>query len=345
MADMIERISQATPKSKMRGLRGIATKLGAETLGLALALIAVIVVFSFLTPRFLTLANFDSVAFQLPELGLLTLAMLMPIISGGINLAVTFTANICGLTLAWVLHANGGPDASLLAFMLGSILAIGVGGGSGMVMGSVIAYTGAHPILVSLSMMIFLRGLGEFLTRGGDISGFPEFIQPLGHGSLFGVPIPLLILLGAGVIWHILMSRTRLGFGTYMIGSNIEATRYSGINTKRVLVLIYTLSGAMCGLAGIIMMARFNSVRVGHGESYLLITVLACFLGGVNPFGGFGRVIPVFLALIILQLLSSGLNLLGASQHLATAIWGLLLVGVMILRWISGQLRFEFLRG
>ena len=339
---MTETISQVTMKPKREGWRGLSAKLGTETLGLGLALIAVVMVFSFLSPRFLTLATFNSVAFQLPELGLLTLAMLMPIISGGINLAITFTANICGLTLAWILHANGGPDASLLVFVLGSLLAIGVGTASGLVMGPVIAYTGAHPILVSLSMMIFLRGLGEFLTRGGDISGFPEFIQPLGHGSLFGIPIPLLILIGAVAIWHILMSRTRLGFGTYMIGSNIEATRYSGVNTKRVLVLIYALSGAMCAIAGIIMMARFNSVRVGHGESYVLITVLACFLGGVNPFGGFGKVFSVFLALIILQLLSSGLNLLGASQHLATAIWGLLLVGVMILRWVTGQLRFEF---
>ena len=154
------------------------------------------------------------------------------------------------------------------------------------------------------------------------------------------MPIPLLILLGAVFVWHILMTRTRLGFSNYMVGSNIEATRYSGISTRRVITLIYALSGAMCALAGIIMVARFNSVRVGHGESYLLITVLACFLGGVNPFGGFGKVVSVFLALVILQVLSSGLNLLGASQHLATAIWGIMLVGVMILRWVAGQLNF-----
>jgi simple sugar transport system permease protein len=264
----------------------------------------------------------------------------MPIISGGLNLSITFTANICGLTLAWVLHANGGPGAGISAFVIGSVLSIGVGTASGLLMGAVVAYTRAHPILVSLSMMIFLRGLGEFVTRGGDISGFPEYIQPLGHGQIFGIPIPLLILLVAVATWQVLMSRTRLGFNTYMIGSNIEATRYSGINTNRVLVLIYALSGAMCAIAGIIMVARFNSVRVGHGESYLLITVLACFLGGVNPFGGFGKVLSVFSALIILQLLSSGLNLLGASQHLATAVWGLLLLGVMILRWVSGHLDF-----
>jgi len=333
-----ENISQAAMKTNPGGWRGLAAKLDSETLGLGLALIIVVTVFSFLSPRFLTLATFNSVAFQLPELGLLTLAMLMPIVSGGINLAITFTANICGLTLAWVLHANGGPDASVLAFVFGSLLAIAVGTASGLLMGTVIAYTGAHPILVSLSMMIFLRGLGEFLTRGGDISGFPDFIQPLGHGSLIGLPVPLLILMVAVAIWHVMMSRTRLGFSTYMIGSNIEAARYSGINTKKVLVLIYALSGAMCAVAGIIMVARFNSVRVGHGESYLLITVLACFLGGVNPFGGFGKVLSVVLALIILQVLSSGLNLLGANQHLATALWGLLLVGVMILRWVSGRL-------
>ncbi|MEO6014376.1 MAG: ABC transporter permease [Devosia sp.] len=337
---MSETISTATPKPAQSWFRQLTTRLGAENVGLLLALVAVVVLFSLLTPRFLSMANFESVAFQLPELGLLTLAMLMPIISGGINLSVTFTANLCGLTLAAVLQANGGPDASIFAFLLGSVLAVGVGTASGLVMGPVIAYTGAHPILVSLSMMIFLRGLGEFLTRGADISGFPEFIQPLGHGSLLGIPIPLLILLAAVLAWHILLTRTKLGFSNYMVGSNIEAARYSGIHTHRAITLIYALSGAMCALAGIIMMARFNSVRVGHGESYVLITVLACFLGGVNPFGGFGKVVSVFLALIILQLLSSGLNLLGASQHLATAIWGLMLVGVMILRWVAGQLSF-----
>ena len=308
--------------------------LGDEVIGLGFALAAVIVLFGLLSPRFLTSATFNSVAFQLPELGLLTLAMLIPILSGGLNLAITFTANISALALAWVLQSFGGAEAGPAAFVLGATLAIAVGAASGLVMGSIIAYTGAHPILVSLSMMIFLRGLGEFLTRGGDISGFPGFIQPIGHGDVLGIPIPLLIFIVCVLAWHVLLSRVRLGFTTYMIGSNIEATRFSGIHTKRALTLIYTLSGVMCAIAGIIMMARFNSVRVGHGESYLLITVLACFLGGINPFGGFGRVVPVFIALVILQLVSSGLNLLGAHQHLATAMWGLLLIAVMVLRWV-----------
>jgi simple sugar transport system permease protein len=314
--------------------------LGPEMAGPVAAFVTVVAVFGIVAPNFLSAATFGSVAFQLPELGLLTLAMLLPILTGGLNLAITFTANIAGLTLAWVLQGQGGIDAGVGALVLGSILAIGIGALSGLLMGLVIAYTKAHPILVSLSMMIFLRGLGEFLTRGGDVSGFPAFLAPIGYGSVLGIPIPLLIFIACVLVWHALLTRTKLGYNTYMIGSNIDATRYSGISTRKVLVLVYTLSGAMCAVAGIIMLARFNSVRVGHGESYLLITVLACFLGGVNPFGGFGRVIPVFIALIVLQLLSSGLNLMGANQHLATAVWGILMITVMILRWLAGRIKF-----
>ncbi|MEK1852713.1 MAG: ABC transporter permease [Phyllobacterium sp.] len=323
-------------------MTSIATRIrdlfGPEIAGPGFAFVAVMLFFGIASPQFLSGATFGSVAFQLPELGLLTLAMLLPVLTGGLNLAITFTANIAGLTVAWVLQANGGVDAGIASFVLGCILAIAVGAATGVVMGVVIAYTRAHPILVSLSMMIFVRGLGEFLTRGGDVSGFPAFLQPIGHGSILGIPIPLLIFVACVVIWHVLLTRMKLGFNTYMIGSNIEAARYSGVNTRKVIVLVYTLSGAMCAIAGIIMLARFNSVRVGHGESYLLITVLACFLGGVNPFGGFGRVIPVFVALVVLQLLSSGLNLMGANQHLATAVWGILLIAVMILRWLAAQL-------
>ena len=306
---------------------------GTEMAGLLAFFAVVITVFSLSSDRFLTGATFSSIAFQLPELGLLTLAMLVPILSGGLNLAVTFTANIAALALAWTFMAFGGPDAAAATLIPAMLAALIVGLAAGWLTGAVIAYTGAHPILVTLSMMIFLRGLGEYLTRGGDITGFPPIMRFLGHGEVLGVPVPLIIFLIAILIWHITLTRTRNGFATYMVGSNIEATRYGGIDTRRVLIWIYAMSGLMCALAGIVMAARFNSVRVGHGESYLLITVLACFLGGVDPFGGFGRVVPVFLALVILQTMSSGLNLIGANQHLATAVWGLFLIGVMVVRF------------
>jgi simple sugar transport system permease protein len=318
--------------------RRLSTAFGPEVPGLLGFLALVLVVFGLFAPNFLTGANFGSIAFQLPELGLLTLAMMMPIISGGFNLAIIYTANMAGLTLAFVLNQYGGVDAGLWPFILGTVLAIGVGALSGAVMGAVIAYIGAHPILVSLAMMIFLRGLGEFLTKGGDISGFPPWMATLGHGTVWGIPVPLILFLLCAVLWHILLNRTRHGFSVRMIGSNIRTAGYSGLHTKRTLILIYTLSGVMCAIAGILMLSRFNSVRVGHGEALLLVTVLACFLGGVDPFGGFGRVLPVVIALVVLQVLSSGLNLLGANQHLSTAVWGLFLVGVMILRWGAARL-------
>ena len=314
-------------------------RLGAETLPLIAFLIAVFAAFSLATPLFLTGANLRSMAFQLPVLGLLTLAMLVPILSGGLNLAIIFQANISGLALAWTLIQFGGVDAGFGAFLLGSVLAVLAGAVSGLLMGVVIAYVGAHPILVSLAMMIFLRGLGEFLTRGGDISGFPDFMNTLGHGNLAGIPVPMIVFLLAAFLWHVMLKRSRHGFSVYMIGSNIEASEYSGLPTKRTLTLIYTISGMICAVAGILMAARFNSVRVGHGEALLLVTVLACFLGGIDPFGGFGRVLPVVVALMILQALSSGLNLLGANQHLSTAVWGLFLIAVMALRWVAVRWR------
>jgi simple sugar transport system permease protein len=305
----------------------------ADVAGLLGFLVVVIVGMSLASDRFFTASTFVSVAFQLPELGFFTLAMLMPLISGGFNLAVTFTANISGLAMAYVLHTHGGADAGALAVVLGILAALATGAASGWVMGAVIARTGASPILVSLSMMIFLRGLGEFLTHGGDISGFPPFVREMGNGVFIGVPIPLWIFIVCALVWHVVMTRSRLGFATRMIGSNLEATRYSGIATTRAVTRIYMLSGLMCGVAGVVMAAQFNSVRVGHGEAFLLISVLACFLGRVDPFGGFGRVAPVVIALVILQVIASGLNLLGANQHLATALWGVFLLVVMLIRW------------
>lgn len=305
-----------------------------ELLGLGAFFVVVLVFFSAMSPRFWSIGTFQSVAYQLPELGLLTLAMLLPILSGGLNLAITFTANIAGLAMAAVIQAGGGPEAGVLIVLLGVVAALLVGAAVGWVMGVIVAFVGAHPILVSLAMMIFLGGLGEFLTRGGDISGFPPFIAGIGHGAVLGIPAPLLIFLVAAALWQLMLSRTRFGFSVYMLGSNLEATRYSGIDTRKVLVLVYVLSSVMSAVAGILMLTRFNSVRVGHGEAYLLITVLACFLGGVDPFGGFGRTVAVVLALVILQTIASGLNLMGAHQHLATALWGLFLIGVMVARWI-----------
>ena len=119
-----------------------------------------------------------------------------------------------------------------------------------------------------------------------------------------------------------------------MLGSNLEATRYSGVDTRRVLIGIYTLSSVLCFVAACLMLARFNSASAGYAQSYLLITILAAVLGGVDPFGGFGRISGLMLALVVLQVISSGCNLLGLSQHLTLAIWGLTLIAVMGVKFL-----------
>lgn len=302
-----------------------------DTLSMLGFLALTIAGFAIFAPQALSAASLRSMAFQLPELGLLALAMFIPIVSGGLNLAVTYTANISALVAAALLTGwlgDAGLGGSVLA--IGAALLTGAMIGAGA--GAMVAYVGAHPILVTLGVMIGLRGLGEFVTRGGDISGMPPLFQTLGHASIGPVPVPIVIFAAAVMLWIWIMSFTRLGFAIYMFGSNPRAAAFSGVPIRRVAIWVYALSGMMAALAGVMMLARFNSVRIGHGESYLLITILACFLAGANPFGGSGRVLPLAIALVSLQLIASGLNVAGVNQHLVTAIWGGFLIGVMVLR-------------
>ena len=218
-----------------------------ENTGLVLMLAVLVLGFSLVSPRFLTGANLGSMGFQLPLLGLLTLAMLAPILSGGLNLAIVYTANICGLTLAWTIMKFGGAEAGIHIFILGCVAAVIGGALAGAMMGAVVAYVGAHPILVSLAMMIFLRGLGEFLTRGGDISGFPDYMRVLGHGSLIGIPVPLILFAVIALAWHVLLRRTPHGFSVYMTGSNMRAAECSTSAVRRMEVMGWSPVGPTFG--------------------------------------------------------------------------------------------------
>jgi ribose/xylose/arabinose/galactoside ABC-type transport system permease subunit len=124
-----------------------------------------------------------------------------------------------------------------------------------------------------------------------------------------------------------------------MLGSNKTATSFSGINVKKVTMKIYAISGLLTGLAAIIMISRFNSASAGYSTSYLLVTVLLAVLGGVNPDGGFGRISGIVMALLILQVISSGLNLMQVSSQLSKALWGIILILVIALRYYSDKFK------
>jgi simple sugar transport system permease protein len=122
-----------------------------------------------------------------------------------------------------------------------------------------------------------------------------------------------------------------------MCGSNINATWFSGIRTDRIMMAIYAISSLLCVLAGLIMMARFNSARMGYGDSYLLLTVLAIVLGGTDPFGGVGKIIHVFCALLVLQVIATGLSLAGVSLHFNLAVWGITLIFALAFKFFKNK--------
>lgn len=301
-------------------------------------LFIILLLFVFFPGRVLTVNNFESMAFQLPELGILSLAIMITMLSGGINLSIIATANMAGIVSAFIMtrmiteSMTGSPiPIILLAILAGWLVSILIG----IFNGVLIAYIGVSPILATLGTMTLVGGISILVTKGYVVSGFPEEYQYLGNGIFLGIPIPFLIFLGLAILVSILLKRTPFGIANYLIGSNETATRFSGINVNRTLVITYALSGLLCGIASTIMISRFNSAKAGYASSYLLITILISVLGGVDPYGGFGKISGLVLALFILQLVSSTFNFLGLSSHLTIAIWGLLLLITIGLRRIK----------
>ena len=272
-----------------------------------------------------------SMAFQLPELGILSLAMMVPLLSGGLDLSIIATANLSALAAAFVFTHFGlsGSGASVLLWhILALVAAFGVAALVGLLNGTVIAYLGVSPILATLGTMTMVKGIAVGLTHGGVIAGFPPFMVFIGNGSVLGIPVVLIVFVLIAIPMGVLLTRTSFGQRVTMLGSNLQAVRYSGIDTRRVLMRVYLLSALLSALAGLIMMARFNSANAAYGESYLLITILAAVLGGIDPAGGFGKVSGLVMSLIVLQLVSTAANLLNISQFLSLALWGAVLLGV-----------------
>lgn len=276
-------------------------------------------------------AAIRSMAFQLPELAIFSLAMMVPLLSGGLDLSIIATANLSALAAAFVFtHAGvGATGAEAVLWHVAAIAAaFGVAAVIGLLNGSVIAYLGVSPILATLGTMTMVKGVAVGLTHGGVIAGFPAFMVFVGNGSIVGVPVVLVVFAAIAIPMSVLLTRTPFGQKVAMLGSNLQAVRYSGIDTRRVQLGVYLLSALLAALAGLLMMARFNSANAAYGESYLLITILAAVLGGIDPAGGFGKVSGLVLSLIILQLVSTAANLLNISQFLSLALWGAVLLGV-----------------
>ena len=291
--------------------------------------------------QFFSARNIQSMAFQMPELGILAMAMMITMLTAGINLSIIASANLTSIVIALLLShflgsqmsEAGSPGIVLLAIAAGLLVSLLIG----MLNGFLVSSLEVSPILATLGTMILVKGVAIVLTKGYVISGFPPLIIYLGNGSLFGIPMPMVIFALCAVLLTIVLSQTCFGESIYMLGSNGTASHYSGINNRKILMKTYLISGLLSGIAAIVMMSRFNSAKADYGESYLLMTVLAAVLGGTSAAGGFGKVSGLVVALLILQVVSNGLNLLRVNNFLTIAIWGFILILVMVVNYLSRE--------
>ncbi len=314
--------------------RGIQALLSSEIGQLSVLTIIIFVVMAALDPsRFLTMGNFSSMAFQFPEFAILSLAMMLSMMTGGIDLSVVGVSNLAAVIAALLLSTLAGPQAVGLVgggtIALAIAAALVVGAVCGLLNGIVIGIFGLPPILATLGTGLIFTGLAVAITGGSAVLGFPAAFAFLGNGAIAGVPMPLIVFIVIAAIVWLVLERTALGLRIQMLGTNPLAARFAGIDDLAVTLRTYLLSGIFSASAGLVIMSRANSAKADYGSSYLLLSILICVLGGINPYGGFGRVAGLVLAVLSLQFLSSGLNMLQVSNFAKELIWGGLLLTVM----------------
>lgn len=310
---------------------------------LTVMLAAIVVLMSLLNPtRFLTLGNLISMAYQLPIIAFLSIGMMVTMLSGGINLAIVATANFTGIVVALLLKAMAGAATAQAGV---GVLLLAMGGGLaaalliGAAMGWLIAYVEVPAILATLGVMTLLNGINVVITKGYTLSGFPPFLLAIGNGTVGRVPIALLVLIVVCLLLALILNRTVFGVSLYLIGSNPVAAKFSNIKVRSVLLREYVLSALFSALTAFVMMGQLNSVNPDYAQSYLLVSVLACFLGGVDPFGGAGRLAGMVLAVVILQLVSTGVGLLRMDPYFIQAMWGIIIIVLIASNYFGARLR------
>jgi len=340
--------------SKRAGL-GLA---GSRSVTYVAAFVVVFAVLAILQPdKFLSRTNIQQMAFQFPEFGVLALAMMIAMLSGGIDLSITFAANLAGIVSALVLLAlsyGGSVDfknllkgimaegvaptavavptgvAMLGIVALAVLVAVAVAGLCGLLNGVLVAKVKIPPILATLGTMKLYEGISMVITRGSPVTSFPKAFLFLGSGSLLHIPVPLIVFAVCALGVALFLKKTPLGFSIYAVGENPIAARFSGLRNDRILVKTYLATGLLVGVATVLMIARVDSVKVGYGNSYLLQAVLVVILGGVSTRGGSGTVLGVVFGILILRMIASGFNIIGFSNYFRNVIWGSMLILVTI---------------
>jgi len=296
--------------------------------------IGTLLVFSILSPNiFFSPNNFKSMSYQVPEIAILSIAVMLSMLTGGIDLSIVSISNAAALVAAYVMRSKSDTTGteSLMWILIACVLGIIVGLIAGGINSILIAKLDVTPILATLATMTLFNGIAIGMTDGVSVSGLPEQFMRVGNGTFFGIPTPFVLMVIIAVAVGLWINKTTLGLKIFLVGTNRKAAQYSVMGDRKVIAWVYLASGFLSALAGLIIASRTSAASPDFGSSYILLAIVIVVLGGVNPMGGFGTVTGVILATVVLQMVSSGFNALRFSQFLYLAAQGGVLIFVMIL--------------
>lgn len=296
-----------------------------QTYMLIFIVIGLGIILSFISSNFLTVTNLLNVVRQIAVNGILAIGMTIVCLTGGIDLSVGSIVAFSGIIAAGLLRDTSYPIIVIV------LAAVAVGAVCGLYNGYFVAYWNAAPFVVTLSMMTIARGLTYVYSDGRPISNLRTEFLTIGKGSIAGIPIPTLILAAVFILGSIMLSKLKFGRYVYAVGGNENAAMVSGINVKRIKMMVYVLSGIACGIAAIILTARVSAGLPQAGESYELDAIAATVIGGTSLSGGRGRLWGTIVGAVLLGIVNNGLDLLNVSSFYQQIVKGLIILGAILI--------------
>jgi ribose/xylose/arabinose/galactoside ABC-type transport system permease subunit len=323
-----------TDQTTQSGMSGRALLARAGQFAPVIFLVALMIVFAVLEPRFLSSINLFNVMRQISITGLVAIGMTFVILTAGIDLSVGSLLALAGLAAAIVakggleVRFNVGEETEALGYgwFLAMMVAVLVGVLGGLLQGVAITRLKVPPFVVTLGGLSAFRGAALLIAGGGPISGFDMDYVWWGQGRIGPVPVPVIVFLAFAVLAHIVLTYTRFGRHVYAVGGNVEAARLAGLPVQRVLVAVYVIVGFFAGLAGFVLSARLNSSEAVAGIGYELTVIASVVIGGTSLFGGIGSVWGTVVGSILIGVLINGLVLLNVSPYVQQIIIGVIIV-------------------
>jgi ribose transport system permease protein/L-arabinose transport system permease protein len=285
-------------------LERIGNRVGVHNISLIAALIILCVIFGSLRGDvFFSSRNILNIGLAVTILGVLAMSQTVVIVAGGLDVAVGSTVGLSTVATAMAVQVTGSAAVGVIA-------GFAVGAACGVVNGIIITYGRVNAVIATLGTMAIFRGVAFILSDGQSISIFDEQFRFMGNGTMLGLPVPLWILAVTAVAFQIFLSQSIAGRNVYAIGGNPVVARFSGINVNRYKVAIYTMSGFIGGLGGILLAARTGSGQPISGSQGLeLEAITAAVLGGCALQGGRGTIVGALLGVLIIGVLNNGMIL------------------------------------